>query len=369
MLKHDIYFPIKSIPVIENRTYGYIVNFTDLEYINEIYGLSYADGISCILQENNINNCIVAIDEWKIFNNVNIINEINNDYITIPISKNNLMYRYVDYILEQSKYSDNCSLFLHEGLVEFKYFDEFVYNEGFKDNVQALGQGVKQLGSDIASDIRGAVNDVKNTGQQIKQVYNQELSNVSGNQPPSLNNRMQAGFNIAKNVGRGIQQKTQQTINNTKNNIQTQYNQQLNRLSGGESPTAITKGKAAGHVIGNYVSKAAGSIIDKTDKALTISNIDPNNPDIISTASDLLIPGSAQFAAQALKYRGKIKIGARLAQATASEKLAQTKAAINQKINEERTKLSSLTGEAKAACQRRIVELRQNLNNLMSKNN
>lgn len=63
MMKYNIYFPIKAIPIIETRIYGYIVNFKDLEYVNETYGLSYTDSISYILQENNINSCTVAIDE------------------------------------------------------------------------------------------------------------------------------------------------------------------------------------------------------------------------------------------------------------------------------------------------------------------
>lgn len=289
------------------------------------------------------------------------MNEIHNDYVIIPTAKNSLMYRYVDYILEQASYSKNYDLFLYEGLVEQKYFNDFLlYNEEFRDDIRNFGQGVRTLGSNVANDVKQVATGIRTTAQQAKQYYNHELDQVSGNHPPSLANRVQAGVNIAKNIGNDVQQAAGIISNHVKN----QYNQQLNRITGGESPSKIAKTKAVGYVAKNYIAKGAGTIIDNTDKALTLTSIDPNNPDIIGTASDLIIPGLPQATAFLLNRRGQLKMGAKMIQIATSEK-----AAINQKIQDEKAKLSSLSGQAKISCQQTIDNLKQQLNNLMSKNN
>ena len=192
-------FPLESIPIIYNEDYGYIIKFDDLEYINEYYGLDYKSGIHCLLEENKIDNYVVAINYYTLLENLNILNEINNIIIISP-SSYELTKKYIDFLFEQSWNVDDTYTFIYEGIIYDKYINEFIVNENVI--LQRIANGAK---SEIQSwrNLPGNLyNDIKQNMQNYKNQYRDYRDRSANGNVPTMKNKVIAASKVVRdNIG------------------------------------------------------------------------------------------------------------------------------------------------------------------------
>ena len=357
-------FPLESIPIIYNEDYGYIIKFDDLEYINEYYGLDYTNGIHCLLEENKIDNYVVAIDHWKIINNPIIINELGN-IIIIPQSKNSFAYRYVDYLLELGKYAEDYKLFLDEAFDQHLYYEDFLLHEGI------IGSRVQDIRRTTGNIVQGAINGLQNYGNNIKNTvgtvttgiktdYNNELNNITNGNNPTLGGRITAGTNLVKNAAGIIGQGVKTQISNGINNVKQEYQGEIDRaqqMSGTIGNKA--KAQAISHVIRNRVKKGAANVLD------VVGSIPDPNGSALDMMSDVFIP-SPEFKIPAMMLRHSREIG--IARQIAKARSSQIIASLERQLEERKNRLSRTFGNAKIELQREISDLGNKIRDLRNHN-
>ena len=77
--------PVEYVPVVENKRIGAnVVKFEDIDRITEEYSVSYLDAMEAVAEANEISmdELAVAIPEWRIIANPEIVNELNNVVLT-----------------------------------------------------------------------------------------------------------------------------------------------------------------------------------------------------------------------------------------------------------------------------------------------
>lgn len=359
-------FPLESIPVIYNENYGYIIKFDDLEYINEYYGLDYTNGIQCLLEENGIDNYVVAIDHWKIINNPEIINELGN-IVIIPQSKNSFAYRYVDYLLELGKYTENYKLFLDEAFDQHLYYENFLIHEGIiGSKVQEIKTTAGNIAQGAINGIQSRVNNIRTTAGNIangiQTNYNNELNNITTNgNSPTLGGKITAGTNLVKNaagiIGQGIKTQITTGINNAKQEYQGEINraQQISGIVGNKAKAA-----AISHVIGRRIKKGAANVLD------IAGSMPDTNGSALDMMSDVFIPSPEfKIPAYLLRHSSEISIARQIAKAKSSQIIAS----LEDKLKEKRSQLSRTFGNAKIELQREITDLGNKIRDLRNNNN
>lgn len=352
------YFPPKTIPIIYKEEYGYIIHIKDLEYLNEIYGISLNEALDIVLDEHNIlyEESYIAINEYKIIDNPYIINEFNN-IIIIPHSNNSIESRYIDYILEQSDYMNNPDLFIYKGIVYNKYIDEFLLNEGIIDRARNLGNDIKTAASIAGQAIS---NTAQRKAQDIQSQYNTQLNNITGGEEASRLDKFKAGTSVVKNNAAQIGQNMKNSITRPINGIRAEYQTELNRIPGVNAVNNMSKAKAAGIVAKRHMFNGMTKTLDALDNIPDISG------DALDFASSVILPDPMlKGLSTAIKNRTAIKFGVAMAQM----ELPRKKAALKQKIQQLQSQLSAAQGNAKIILQDKINSLKQSLQDLTNKSN
>lgn len=197
-------FKISYIPVIKQSiTDSYIVKFDDLVYLENEYGLNYDESIKILSEVNSLpdNKISIAIQDYDTILNPYIINEFSYDYILIPISKKNIIYRYIDECFSLYEQYNLSEQFLYDSIIDNVYLEEFV-NEGTIDNIK--------------TNVNNAINTIKDNinSSSIVQSYKENLPQNTNS--PNMRDRIQAAgkaiisnpvstYQIGDNIGDIIQ--------------------------------------------------------------------------------------------------------------------------------------------------------------------
>lgn len=196
-----MYFPLNMIPVNYNEQYGYVINFKELKYLNEMYGLNYNESIYCLLNENNIinENINVAINIYEIIDNPYIINEFSNIIIVSP-SVNQLTKKYIDFVLESSDIIENQYEFIYEGIINDRYIDEFILNE--INIISNITNATNNITGPIRTFAKNMVGDVKNNIQNYQNQYIEYRDSYANGNTPTLQNKVKALGTVGiRNIG------------------------------------------------------------------------------------------------------------------------------------------------------------------------
>lgn len=121
----ESYVSPKTIPILENSRFNSgVILYSDLEKLSSVYGISIGEAAIIVAESHNIdpNNISIGIDDYRIIENPNIIQEQDLfNVVAIPISPNSIEYQYVDYLVES---------FLETG--DSRYLD-YIFNENDLD--------------------------------------------------------------------------------------------------------------------------------------------------------------------------------------------------------------------------------------------
>ena len=89
-----------AVPIVENSRIGMpIVNFVDVERISEERGISYNEAVDGIAYANNLDELAVAVPDYKLIIDPNIINEMNNVVLT-PLPENDIVGSFTEECLD-----------------------------------------------------------------------------------------------------------------------------------------------------------------------------------------------------------------------------------------------------------------------------
>ena len=127
--KESILNPI-AIPVVENTRIGaHVVSFEDVDRLSEDAGLSYLDSMQSIAEANDISmdELAVAVPEWKIIADPEVVNELSN-VIIAPINTNNPVYQFIEACIdaaieEDTSLLENLDKILDEDIVLLEILD------------------------------------------------------------------------------------------------------------------------------------------------------------------------------------------------------------------------------------------------------
>ena len=98
---------LRFVPLVESSSIGgYIVKFNDIEAFSEEYGIDYIDTMLAIAESHSIDPSYlaVAIDEYKIIQNPDLIYELAN-VITVPQSPNSPAYEFCEACIKGYMYT------------------------------------------------------------------------------------------------------------------------------------------------------------------------------------------------------------------------------------------------------------------------
>lgn len=86
--------------VVENSTIGTpVVHFADVERLSEEVSCSYDEAVQAIAEANGVSNVAVAIPEWKLVENTDLINQVSN-VVLVPMSESNIYKQFVTVCVE-----------------------------------------------------------------------------------------------------------------------------------------------------------------------------------------------------------------------------------------------------------------------------
>ena len=89
-----------AVPIVENSRIGMpIVNFADVERISEENGISYNEAVESIAYANDLDDIAVAVPDYKLIIDPNIINEMNNVVLT-PLPENDIVGSFTEECLD-----------------------------------------------------------------------------------------------------------------------------------------------------------------------------------------------------------------------------------------------------------------------------
>ena len=89
-----------AVPVVENSRIGMpVVNFADVERISEENGISYNEAVESIAYANDLDDIAVAVPDYKLIIDPNIINEMNNVVLT-PLPENDIVGSFTEECLD-----------------------------------------------------------------------------------------------------------------------------------------------------------------------------------------------------------------------------------------------------------------------------
>ena len=173
----------KAIPVVENTRIGAgVVQFDDIERLAEENGADYIDAMYAVAEANEIDpkQLAVAVDEWKIIESPEIVNELAN-VVLKPMSPYDTIGLFTEACVD---------LFVESG--DYGYLDLILFEAENTTNVQKIMSLKKEINTDRKKLQAGGLTDYEKT--QLQNSIDSKNSQIVG-----LKRDIRTGISTSRN--------------------------------------------------------------------------------------------------------------------------------------------------------------------------